>query len=204
MKIICPATIIKIPLAAFCAVLALVSCGKKQQVAAPAVAPAASEVIPSGNAPEPEPSLEEKIAEAGRVVRRANAIADLIVAHQRISRYEGDAEQYRGFLKDPRYAGEIATLQDDLSETQNDIRDVKAEIPELEKKVKELSKEGDPSYELEVAKFLLDVTLTEGLVAQAKRARAANAGELAESLGKMQTLAPEDVLTGNYPKPPGR
>jgi hypothetical protein len=95
-------------------------------------------------------------------------------------------------------------LQDNLSETRNDIRDVKAGIPELEKKVKELSKDRDPSYELEVAKFLLDVTLTEGLVAQAKRAWAANAGELAERLGKMQTLPPEDVLTGNYPKPPSR
>jgi DNA repair ATPase RecN len=187
----------KLPI--ICLVLARASCEKKTEVSDQ---PPPVTIKMDAPAPEDEasPSLDDEIAESRRILLRSHAIMDLIAAHQKIARDEGFADEYRGLLRDSRSAGEIATLQDSLSEVRNDIRDLSSQIPELENKIKDLSKPGDPSYELELATFLADMAETKLAVGRAYRANARNSGELEKILEQMQKISADHVLAGSYPR----
>lgn len=150
-----------------------------------------------------EPLVEDLPSQADeelRLMKRGNVIADLISAHQRISRDEVDAQLFKGFIRAETSPGEIAVLQNDLSEIQEGMREAKASLPDLESKVKELTRPGDPAYELALATYKADLAVAINTVAKARRAGAANAGDLKAKLDGMHRASHEDVLAGKYEK----
>jgi hypothetical protein len=176
------------------------ACRKKEATAVKSDTPAPSIVVDAQD--QPVVLADDSQDENMRLLRRKNAITDLIVAYQTISRYEDDAEQYLAILNESTSTSGTAVTQDYLSETRNDIRDEKAKIPELEKAAEELSKLEDPSYRLEVARFNADIATAKVAAARAKRAQAANAKELADLVDMLHKASADDVLSGNYPKVP--
>jgi hypothetical protein len=151
-----------------------------------------------------ETTVEEQPSKADdelRLMKRGHAIADLISAHQRIYRDEVDVQLFKGFIRAETSPGEIAVLQNDLSEIQAEMRETKAKLPDLEAAVEALSETGDPRYQLALATYNADLAEAMNVVARARREGAANAGELKDKFDAMIRVSAEDVLAGKYEKP---
>lgn len=108
------------------------------------------------------------------------------------------ADQFRAFISAETDPGEIAKLQDDLSEIRNDIRDAKAMTSKLEADIESLSKDGDADYELPLATYLADLAEDRNVVARAKRAGVPEIKELEEALEKMHRADLQEVLEGKH------
>jgi len=186
----------KTSIAMFGAALVLISCKpKKAEIQAAAVET-------------PEVTVVETVVEGPskadtelRLMQRKNAIAELIAAHQRISRDKVDADLFKGFIRAETSPGEIAVLQNDLSEIQAQMRETKAKIPELEAKAEELSETGDPQYRVEVARFNADLAELILKELRARQSGASNAVSLKKQIDAMHRLSSEEVIAGKYPVP---
>jgi hypothetical protein len=132
---------------------------------------------------------------------RANAFSDLIQAYQKIARDEDYISQYENIILSEPSASEIAISQAEIIEIRNEIRAQQAAIESISKTLNELSRADDPSWELAIAIYLVDIANARNEYAQAKREKAENEPYLKEVYANILRATEEQVMAREYTVP---